>query len=45
MVANTVFSFDFGAYYRNLIILGCGFTVAYSLVLFAAVQWRMKEKR
>lgn len=45
LFANKLFGFRDDAYYRNLIILACGFLVGFSLMLVAAVWRRMHELR
>lgn len=45
LFANKLFGFEDGAYYRDLIVLACGFLIGFSFLLFLAVWWRMRELR
>lgn len=40
-----LFGFQENSYYRDLIVLSCGFLLGYSAILFASVWWRMREMR
>jgi ABC-type multidrug transport system ATPase subunit/ABC-type multidrug transport system permease subunit len=40
-----LFGFQDNSYYRDLIVLACGFLLGFSLLLFGTVFWRMRERR
>lgn len=45
LFANKLFGFQDGSYYRDLIVLACGFLVGFGILLFSSVWWRMRELR
>ncbi|UZJ56274.1 hypothetical protein CBS101457_005594 [Exobasidium rhododendri] len=45
LFSGKLFGFQDDSYYRNLIILSCGYLLAFSVLLFMAVHWKMRERR